>query len=165
MPRRLALPRLRALVAVALPLAFASGASAAPVPPDAVGMQTSGAPRVNRGSQSEVTFVLQVAPGYAILSSQLEEPGLQAASITFRAVNNIAIGAARFPKARQFKVGEKRHPAYIGDLVVRIPLTVSPNTLPGLREIQGKLVYQVCSATECFDPVRKDLAFQLDIAP
>lgn len=143
----------------------AAPAPATAVPVDAVSFQLAGAPRVERGAQSELAFELQITRGYAILSSQLEQAGLVAAAVSFQRVNNIAIGAARFPKARLFRVGEKRLAAYEGALRVRIPVTVLPSTMPGLRELRGKLVYQVCSATECFAPVRQALALRLDVTP
>lgn len=168
MPRPLPLPRLQALALLALLVAPAPGSTAEPPPTgprEAISFMMSGAPRVSRGERSEIAFAMQIAPGYAVLSSQLEEAGLQAASVKLQSVNNISVGAARFPKARLFRVGEKRLAAYQGELRVRIPVVVSPNSRPGLRELRGKLVYQVCGVTECFAPVRQDLALRLEIVP
>jgi hypothetical protein len=150
--------------ALALSAGFAAGgALAAPAPEEAVGFQLSSPPQVPRGGESEFAIVLQVAEGYAVLSSHLREPGLTAAAVTVRGGKSVTVGKPRFPKGRLFKVDKKRLNAYEGDVTLRIPIAVSRSLGPGLRQLEGTLTYQVCTATGCFEPVRRPLALQFEV--
>lgn len=149
-------------------LAFVAGlagaaAYAAPAPEEAVGFQLSSAPQVPRGGQSELAIVLQVSEGYAVLSHHLREPGLTAAAVSLSGGKSVTVGKPRFPKGRLFKVDQKRLNAYEGDVTVRIPIAVSRSLAPGLRQLDGTLTYQVCTATGCFEPVRRPLALRFEV--
>ena len=170
--------RFGALLAAVLLLLAAAGAGAsfmaAPPPQEVVTLRAVwSADGAHPGGRALLAVVLEVAEGYHINADAAQlvvPPGFKPLPTRVEVTDaDAALGveAPHFPTARALKLAFSDDPLmfFEGQVVVYLPVTVSPQASPGDHPLDLLVTYQACDAQTCLLPRKVPLALTLPVRP
>jgi len=172
--RRIAIPL--AILLTILLLTAASGASfiSARPPEEVVTLRSIwSADGAHPGDGALLAVVLEVAEGYHINAdaAQLVVPEgfspLPTRVEVTRAAAALSLEAPHFPPARALKLAFSDAPLmfFDGQVVVYLPVTVSPGAAPGDHPLELLVTYQACDNQTCLLPRKIPLSAVLPVRP
>jgi peroxiredoxin len=121
--------------------------------------------RVAAGETGEISVVLDIAPGYHVMSDHPSDPSLIATRVRFDDVAGVRCKEARYPPAVAFRVDHDSIATFLGKTVVTIPFVVEPDAGPASRTVEGSVRYQACTEGRCLFPVIRRVATMIDVGP
>lgn len=122
--------------------------------------------RIARGSTSELTLLVTVAPGFTIASVKGDPRGTRrATSLQVGAAEGLLPGAMRLPEGSVDPLGGERLAEYAGTIAIQIPLSVTEECLPGPAPIAARLLFQAAEAGRTLPPDQVEVEAEFDVVP
>lgn len=142
---------------------FGGGAGVPSDPTTLVGI-TAPALQVKAGSRAEAEVRLAIEKTWHINANPPSPDYMIPTAVEFTPPRGIAVGAVKYPppKPLQVEFDDSALFVYDGEVVVRVPLTVSVMTPGGTYAMEGTLRFQACNDEVCLAPVT--VPFTLEVA-
>jgi hypothetical protein len=130
-----------------------------------VTIEASAPRRVAAGETGEISVVLDIAPGYHVMSDHPSDPSFVATRVRFDDGAGVHCKEARYPPAVPFRVDQDAIATFLGKTVVTIPFVVEPDARAASRTVEGSVRYQACAEGRCLFPVTRRVATTFDVGP
>jgi peroxiredoxin len=124
------------------------------VPPPVVGIAAAPC-TVAAGHHAELGVMLDVAPGYHVMSDGPSAPIYVATRVVVDSSPGVGAGDALYPAPASFVFADRTITTFAGAVELKVPLDVAPEAALGARLLRGTLRYQACTATRCLFPVSR----------
>ena len=121
--------------------------------------------RVSVGGDAEVTITLHIAHGYHVMSDHPSKPLYIPTSLRVASKPPVTWGSPVYPSPHDFRLLDETITTFEGDVVVRVPVQVAGDAVPGVYVSQATLSYQSCTTANCLFPVTRALSVQLEVVP
>lgn len=127
-------------------------ASAAPIPPV----------EAKAGETFTLPLTVRIRPGYHINSNKPLEDYLIPTNLSWDSAP-FEVVEVKFPQAElvAYEFSESPLSVFSGEIVIETVLR-APKTLPGPKEMAGRLRYQACNDKSCLAPTSIDLKARID---
>jgi len=119
-----------------------------------------------RGSKFQIAVVMKIRSGFHVNAREKSEDYLIATDLKAALPAGFTAGEVSYPKGSLEKFSFSKIPlnVYQGNVILRMPLTVSADAPVGEQHIPLKLRYQACSNELCLPPVTLPLDAVVSIA-
>jgi len=134
-------------------------------PEQVVVVAIAGPTRVSVGGNAEVTITLHIADGYHVMSDHPSNPLYIPTSLRVDSKPPLVWDSASFPAPHEFRLVDETITTFEGDVVLRVPVHVAGDAMPGVYVSQVTLSYQSCTTANCLFPVKRALSVQLEVVP
>ena len=108
--------------------------------------------------------MLDVAPGYHVMSDGPSAPIYVATRVVVDSSPGVGAGDALYPAPASFVFADRTITTFAGAVELKVPLDVAPEAALGARLLRGTLRYQACTATRCLFPVSRTFEVAVVIA-
>jgi thiol:disulfide interchange protein len=108
---------------------------------------------LHASDKAEVAVIVNVHPGLHAQSHTPAEPNLIPLVVKMNPSPGVTFGDPLYPPGENNVYPELGTVnVYTGQIIVRVPLTISGDAKPGELKISGKVRYQACNERACFAP-------------
>ena len=119
-----------------------------------------------RGKTVQLAIVLKIRNGFHINAHEASADYLIATNVTAEPPKGFKAGDVVYPKGELHSFSFTKTPlnVYQDKVVVRMPVSVSPDAPTGAQHIPLKLRYQACNDELCLPPVKLDVDAVVNVA-
>lgn len=120
-----------------------------------VTVQESAAIKVRPGARAVAPLRFRIADGFHVNSNQPDSDLLIPTSLKLTPPPGFLIGKMVYPKGKPFALEfapAEKLSVYSGEILIKVPVTVSRKMKKGSYEITGELSYQACDNHSCYPP-------------
>jgi peroxiredoxin len=130
-----------------------------------VAIEASAPARVAAGDAGEMTVVLDIAPGYHVMSDRPSDPSYIATSVHFEHADGVLWREPRYPAPVPFRLDRASIATFQGRTVVSVPFVIARDAAPAARRVDGAVRYQACTEGRCLFPVTRHVGTTIDFIP
>lgn len=121
---------------------------------------------VHPGSSFQVAVIADLEQGWHVNAHQPTLDYLIPTELSLQGDEDFTFGDVEYPASvrLRFDFADQELDVYEGQIVVRVPVTVTSGSSPGETGIEGSLRYQACNDQICLAPVTRDISIPIRIA-
>lgn len=120
---------------------------------------------VHPGSTFQVAVIADLEKGWHINAHKPTLDYLIPTELSLEPATGFTFGQVQYPPPvrLKFEFAEEELDVYEGRVIIRVPVTVAPEQVPGQKLITGTLQYQACNDQVCLAPVRLKIEIPIPI--
>ncbi len=117
------------------------------------------------GTRAVVGLEVSIDPGFHLQSNAPLDESLIPTVLTLDPPDGFAVESVAFPEAILIDVAGDALAVFEEEFRIAAIVDVSDSVAPGTYTVPGKLRWQACNDTMCFQPKTSDVAFDVTVAP
>jgi len=121
---------------------------------------------VHPGSSFQVAVIGDVEEGWHVNANPPTLEYLIPTEFTVEPVEGLTFGDMQYPEASRLKFAfaDQELDVYEGRVIIRFPVSIAGDEMPGEKVIQGTFRYQACNDQICLAPVNQEVRIPIQIA-
>lgn len=119
--------------------------------------------RIARGETMEIMLTLTIRPGFRVESAKPASARAQATSIQLGVAEGLTPGEMTFPEFSVDPLGGDRVNAYVGTVVIRVPVTARPDCPVGPAPIAARVLFQATGEGGTLPPDQIETSSELEV--
>jgi len=121
---------------------------------------------VHPGSSFQVAVIGDVEEGWHVNANPPTLEYLIPTELTLEPVDAFTFGKMQYPEATRLKFAfaDQELDVYEGRVIIRFPVSIAGDDLPGEKVIEGTFRYQACNDQICLAPVNQEVRIPIRVA-